>query len=219
LPGAGAHATKLARAVRRPSAIPEELVRDRIRNITEEVLSRNWAVLKRTTFDFLRRDGTWQRQVRETYDRGPAAAVLLHCPERDTVILVRQFRFPVYATGKDGWLLEVCAGLLDGEDPETCARREAEEEAGYRVKSLRKAFDAEMSPGSVIETITCFVGTYDAASRVSDGGGLHDEGEDIEVLELGLREALSMIDDGRITDAKTILLLQYLALHPERDAG
>ncbi|MDR3471803.1 MAG: NUDIX domain-containing protein [Devosia sp.] len=194
-------------------------MRDRIRNVAEEVLSRNWGILKRTSFDFLRRDGQWQHQVRETYDHGPAAAVLLHCPERETVILVRQFRFPIYATGKDGWLLEVCAGLLDGDDPETCARREAEEEAGFRVNSLREAFAAEMSPGSVIETITCFVGTYDAASRVSAGGGLHAEGEDIEVVELPLSEALEMLEDGRITDAKTILLLQWLALHPIRQSA
>ena len=187
---------------------------DRIKIVSEEVLSRNWGVLKKTTFDFLRRDGSWQRQIRETYDRGPAAAVLLHCPETAKVILVKQFRFPLYAQGKDGWLLEVCAGLLDGDDPEICARREAEEEAGYRLKSVRKAFDAEMSPGSVVETITCFVGTYGADSRVSDGGGLHDEGEDIEVVELELAEALTMIDAGGITDGKTILLLQWLALHP-----
>jgi GDP-mannose pyrophosphatase NudK len=152
--------------------------------------------------------------VRETYDRGPAAAILLHNPACGKVILVRQFRFPVYAEGKQGWLLEVCAGLLDGDAPETCARREAEEESGYRVKTIRHAFDTEMSPGSVIETISCFVGTYGEDSRVSTGGGLEAEGEDIEVIELPLTEALAMIDDGMITDAKTILLLQWLALHP-----
>lgn len=192
-------------------------MRDRVRIVSEEVLSRSWAILKRTSFDFRRRDGQWQRQVRETYDRGPAAAVLLHCPETDKVILIRQFRFPVYAEGREGWLLEVCAGLLDGEDPQTCARREAEEEAGYRLKSLRRAFAADMSPGSVIETVTCFIGTYDEGSRVSAGGGLHAEGEDIEVLELDFAEALRMIGRGEITDAKTILLLQHLAL--EQRAG
>jgi GDP-mannose pyrophosphatase NudK len=189
-------------------------MRNRIRMISEEVLSRNWGILKRATFDFQRRDGSWQRQVRETYDRGPAAAVLLHCPETAKVILVRQFRYPAYAQGREAWILEVCAGLLDGDDPETCARREAEEEAGYRIKQLRHAFDADMSPGSIIETVSCFVGTYGAESRVSDGGGLHHEGEDIEVVELDFADALRMIEQGAITDAKTILLLQYLALHP-----
>ena len=189
-------------------------MRDRVRIVGEEVLSDNWGLLKRTTFDFQRRSGEWQRQIRETYDRGHAAAVLLHDPERGTVVLVKQFRFPNYADGRDGWLLEVCAGLLDGDDAETCARRESEEEAGFRVKTLVKTFDADMSPGSVIETISCFVGTFDPASRVSAGGGLEHEGEDIEVVELPLTKALKMIDDGRITDGKSILLLQWLALHP-----
>jgi nudix-type nucleoside diphosphatase (YffH/AdpP family) len=187
-------------------------MRDRVRIVGEELLAKNWGVLKKYTFDFLRRDGSWQRQVRETYDRGPAAAVLLHCPEKSTVILVRQFRFPIFATGRDGLLLEVCAGLLDGDSPEACARREAEEEAGVRIKAIRHAFDADMSPGSVIETISCFVGEYDAGARISAGGGLHDEGEDIEVVELGVDEAKAMIASGGITDAKTILLLQHLAL-------
>ena len=189
-------------------------MRDRVRMLGEEVLSNNWGLLKRTTFEFRRSSGEWQRQVRETYDRGKAAAVLPYCAETGTVILVRQFRLPIYAAGRDGWLLEACAGLLDHDDPETCARREAEEEAGIRLGALRHAFDADMSPGSVIETVFCFVGSYDAAARVSAGGGLADEGEDIEVVELELSAALALIDSGEITDAKTILLLQYQALHP-----
>ncbi|HTJ57521.1 MAG TPA: NUDIX domain-containing protein [Devosiaceae bacterium] len=189
---------------------------DRIKIVGEEVLSRDWGILKRTSFEFQRRDGTWQRQVRETYDRGPAAAVLPYCPETGKIILVRQFRFPLFVKGKQAWILEACAGFLDGDDPETCARREAEEESGYRLKSLRKAFDAEMSPGSIIETVSCFIGTYGPDSKISNGGGLHHEGEDIEVVELELADALCRIDAGEITDAKTILLLQYLALHPVR---
>lgn len=187
---------------------------DRVRIIAEEVLSRNWGVLKKTTLEYRRRDGSWQQQVRETYDHGPAAAVLLHCAERRSVILVRQFRFPLYAMGKDPMLLEVCAGLLDGDTPEACARREAEEEAGVRIGTLRHAFDAEASPGSLLETVSCFVGSYDAAARISPGGGLAHEGEDIEVVEMELEAALALVDSGGITDAKTILLLQYLALHP-----
>ena len=188
---------------------------DRVKIISEELLSRDWGTLKKTVFDLKRRDGTWQRQSRETYDRGNAAAILLYCAEHDTVILTRQFRFPVFVGGHNAWLIEVCAGLLDGDDPETCARREAEEETGHRVEVIRHAFDTETSPGSVIERLSCYIGTYDADSRISDGGGLEHEGEDIEVLEIGFRAALAMIDTGEIVDAKTIMLLQYLALHPE----
>jgi nudix-type nucleoside diphosphatase (YffH/AdpP family) len=188
---------------------------DRVRIVGEEVLSHHWGLLKRTILEYRRSDGKWQRQIRETYDRGPAAAVLLHCPERGTVILVRQFRFPLYAMGKNPFMLEVCAGLLDGDAPEACARREAREETGVEVGELRHAFDVEASPGSVIETIACFVGRYDAAARVGPGGGLAQEGEDIEVLELDFATALEMVERGEISDAKTILLLQWLALHPQ----
>ena len=188
---------------------------DRVKIIGETVLSKDWGLLKKTSFDLQRRDGTWQRQSRETYDRGNAAAILLYCVANDTVILTRQFRFPVFVGGHDAWLIEVCAGLLDGDDPETCARREAVEETGHAVEDIRHVFDIETSPGSVIERLSCFIGTYDANSRISDGGGLHAEGEDIEVLEFGLKAALAMIDSGEIVDAKTILLLQHLALHPD----
>lgn len=197
----------------------DSLMPERVRNLSEEVLSRNWGVLKRTSFELQRRDGNWQRQTRETYDRGPAAAILLLNTDTGRVLLVRQFRFPVYVTGRDGLLLEVCAGLLDGEAPEVCARREAEEEAGVRVAALRHVFDADMSPGSVVETISCFVGTYGHADVISAGGGLEDEGEDIELVEMTLAEALVATEDGRITDAKTIVLLQWLALHPDAAQG
>ena len=189
-------------------------MRDRVRIIGDELLAKNWGSLRRYTLEFRRSTGEWQRQSREVYDHGSAAAVLLHCPEKNTVILVRQFRLPVYLDGRGGDLLEVCAGLLDGDPPETCARREAEEEAGIRVGALRHAFDTYVSPGSVTEAIACYVGTYDAAARVSAGGGLEHEGEDIEVLELDFAEAIAMTRDGRISDAKTIMLLQYLALNP-----
>jgi ADP-ribose pyrophosphatase len=193
-------------------------MRDRVRIVDEEVLAKNWGTLKKTMIDFRRRDGSWQRQMRETYDRGPAAAVLLHCPATDSVVLVRQFRYPVYVAGRDGSMLEVCAGMLDGDTPEACVRREAEEEAGVRIGALRHAFDVDMSPGAVIETVSCFVGEYDAESRVGPGGGLEAEGEDIESLELPFAAALGMIGSGEITDAKTILLLQYMALNG-RDQG
>jgi nudix-type nucleoside diphosphatase (YffH/AdpP family) len=187
-------------------------VTENIRLIEEETLSHDWGLLKKTTFDLLRRDGTWQRQSRETYDRGNAAAVLLYCLEKKTVVLTRQFRFPVYADGDDGYVIEVVAGLLGGDDPETCARREAEEETGYRITTLRHTFDTYASPGSIIEKISCFLAPYDPAARVSQGGGLEHECEDIEVIELPFDTAVSMIGTGEINDAKTIVLLQHAAL-------
>jgi nudix-type nucleoside diphosphatase (YffH/AdpP family) len=183
-----------------------------VRIVADELLAKEWGSLRSYTVDYTRRDGQVQRLRREVYDHGAAAAVLLHCPENDRVMLVRQFRLPPHLVGRDGFLLETCAGLLDGDPPEQCARREAHEEVGVEVKALRHAFDTFASPGSLTELISCFIGTYDAASRTAPGGGLMHEGEDIEIVEIGLNEALAMIRDGRIIDAKTIALLQYLAL-------
>lgn len=184
-----------------------------VRIVEEKLLSDSWGIVKKTTIEVLRRNGEWQRQVRETYDRGDGAGILLYDPNRQTVILTRQFRFPVYAHGEPGPLVEVPAGKLDGDDPVTCARKEAEEETGYRVSDVRKVMDAYMSPGSVTEKLSLFVGRYDPASRVSDGGGLAHEGEDIEVLELPFATALEMLSAGQICDGKTIMLLQYAALN------
>ncbi|MDR6573398.1 nudix-type nucleoside diphosphatase (YffH/AdpP family) [Curtobacterium sp. 320] len=186
---------------------PDVVVRD------VEVVSDGWHVLRRTTLDVRRRDGRWDRQQRETYDRGNGAAVLPHDPERDTVLLTRQFRWPAYVNGHpDGMLVEAAAGLLDEDDPETAVRREAAEELGIRLGGLTKVFDAFMSPGSVTERVHGYVGAYTPADLVHAGGGLEDEGEDIEVLELPLDEALAMVADGRIADGKTIMLLQWAAL-------
>jgi len=183
-----------------------------IRVLKVEVLSDDWAVLKKTTFDYLRRDGTWSTEIRQTYDRGDGAAVLPYDPARGTVLLVRQFRYPAYVHGHHEPLIEVCAGLLDADDPETCARKEAEEELGYRLGKLTLVFDAFMSPGSVTERLSLYVGRYSADDRVSTGGGHASEGEDIEVLELGLDEAMAMVARGEILDAKTIMLLQHAKL-------
>ena len=180
---------------------------DLVRNLEVEVLATGWRTLRRNSFDFRRRDGQWQRLTRETYDLGDAAAVLLLDPARDTVILVRQFRFPVYAAGDPPLLIEVCAGLLDDDDPETCDRREAEEETGYRVGTLKRLCVADMCPGSVQHRIHLFLGSYTATDRSGAGGGLADEGEDIEVIELPLDDALALIASGGIVDAKTIMLL------------
>jgi nudix-type nucleoside diphosphatase (YffH/AdpP family) len=185
----------------------------RVRVIDERILSDNWYVLKTTTFDFLRADGTWQRQHRETYDRGNGAALLLYDRARETVVLTRQFRFPAFVNGHDGMLIEAPAGLLDAATPEARIRAEAEEETGYRVGAVRKIFEAFMSPGSVTEKLYFFVAEYDATARAGPGGGIASEGEDIEVLELPFATALRLIDSGEITDGKTIMLLQYAALH------
>lgn len=185
---------------------------DRIRIRSVEVLSDDWAVLKKTTFDYRRSDGVWETQVRQTYDRGDGAAILPYDRARGTILLVRQFRYPAYVTGHREPLIEACAGLLDEDDPEACIRREAEEELGYRMRDVHRLYACYMSPGSVTERLWLFVADYSPSDRVSDGGGHPDEGEDIEVIEMGLDEALSAIADGRIVDGKTIILIQHLAL-------
>jgi nudix-type nucleoside diphosphatase (YffH/AdpP family) len=163
-------------------------------------------VLKKTTFDYLMRDGSWKTVTRETYDRGNGAAILPVNRERGTVLLTRQFRFPAYVNGlKDGMLIEACAGLLDNQSPEEAIRREAEEELGVKVREVRKVLESYMSPGSVTERLFLFVAEYDWPTGEATGNT--DEGEEIEVVELPLKEALNWIDDGRIQDAKTIILL------------
>ena len=187
----------------------------RVKIVSEQVLSDDWYLLKKYTFDFQRNDGSWQRQSREAYDRGNGAALLLYNLQQRSVVLTRQFRLPVYVSGSahDGMLIEAAAGLLDNASPEHRIRHEAEEETGYRVDAVTPIFQAYMSPGSVTEKLHFFVAHYDAASKVASGGGLEGEGEDIEVLELPFDQALAMLRTGEIADAKTIMLLQYAALH------
>lgn len=188
-------------------------MRDKVKIVGEQVLSHNWGRLTRYEIDYRRADGTSQTLMREVYDRGNAAVILLVDPARETVVLTRQFRFPVQLGGDDAALVEACAGLLDGMAPEACARKEAEEETGYRVGAVVHLFDSYMSPGSVLEKLSFFMGSYDAGSRISAGGGLAEEGEEIEVLELPLSAAIAMVGAGEIVDAKTIMLLQYAALN------
>ncbi|WP_332774909.1 NUDIX domain-containing protein [Polaromonas sp.] len=186
---------------------------ERIRIVEQRLLSDDWFVLKKTSFEYLRRDGRWQLLHRETYDRGNGAVLLLFNVARGSVVLTRQFRFPAYVNGcADGQLIEACAGLLDGDDPHTCIRREAEEETGFVVRSPRKLFEAYMSPGSVTEKLHFFVAEYEDRDRVATGGGRESEGEDIEVVELPLNDALRMVASGAIQDGKTIMLLQHAAL-------
>jgi nudix-type nucleoside diphosphatase (YffH/AdpP family) len=186
--------------------------KDRVRIIETTVLSNDWYVLKKTTFDFLRSDGVWQRQSRETYDRGNGATILLFNRERQTVVLTRQFRLPAFVNGHDGMMIEAAAGLLDNASPEERIRAEAEEETGYRVQNVEKVFEAYMSPGSVTEKLHFFIAEYDASSRVGHGGGVEAEGEDLEVIEWPLQDALDAVRRGEIVDAKTIMLLQFVAL-------
>lgn len=191
-------------------------MRDRIRIKSEEVLSDDWAVLKKTVFDYRRRDGVWVTQTRQTYDRGDGAVILPYDPNRRTILLVRQFRFPAYVTGHPEPLIEACAGLLDADDPDTAIRREAEEELGYRLREVRHLYTAYTSPGSVTERLSFFTADYSPQDRISEGGGHPEEDEDIEVLEMGLDEALAAVRDGRIVDAKTIMLVQHLLLDNRR---
>ncbi|WP_324678176.1 GDP-mannose pyrophosphatase NudK [Hymenobacter sp. GOD-10R] len=179
-----------------------------------EVLSDNWYTLRKITFELRQKDGRWSTQSREAYDRGNGAAILLYNPGKKTVILTRQFRMPTFVNGNPtGMLIEACAGLLDQDDAEACIRRETEEETGYRVQNVQKVFEAYMSPGSVTEMLYFFVAEYGEELRVHSGGGLAEEQEDIEVLELPFAHALHLLKTGDIRDAKTILLLQYAQLH------
>jgi len=188
--------------------------KDRVHIIDTTVLSNDWYVLKKTTFDFQRRDGVWQRQSRETYDRGNGATILLFSRDQRTVVLTRQFRLPAFVNGHDGMMIEAAAGLLDNATPEERIRAEAQEETGYRVDNVQKVFEAYMSPGSVTEKLHFFIAEYDASARVGRGGGVEAEGEDLEVIELTLDDALDAVRRGEIVDAKTIMLLQFAALNP-----
>ena len=188
-------------------------VSDRVRVKNVHVLSDRHYRLEEVEFDYRHGNGEWQTQTREVFERGHAVTLLPYNVASRTVVLTRQFRLPAYRTGHDGFIIETAAGMLDDASPEARVRTEAEEEIGYRLGEVRKIFEAFMSPGSVTERLHFFVAEYDSSMQIGGGGGLADEGEDIEVLELPIEQALAMIPDGRIVDAKTIMLLQYAALH------
>ena len=188
-------------------------VSDRIRVNNVRMLSDRYGKLTETTFEWRRANGEWQTQARVTFDRGNAATLLPYNLKQRTVVLVRQFRYPAYINGYDDLLIEAPAGLLDDESPEIRIRAEMEEETGYRLGEIKKIFEAFMSPGAVTEKLHFFVAEYEPSLRIGSGGGLASEGEDIEVIELSIDEALAMIGDGRLADAKTIMLLQYTALN------
>jgi nudix-type nucleoside diphosphatase (YffH/AdpP family) len=185
-----------------------------VRNITKELLSNNWYTLHKVTFEYQREDGEWETQIREAYDRGNGAAILLYNAQKGTVVLTQQFRMPTYLNGnEDGMMVEACAGLLEKGNAEETIKMEVEEETGYKIDRVKKVFEAYMSPGSVTEILYFFIGQYEDAMKVSEGGGAEDETENIEVLEMDFDEALRMMDAGEIKDAKTIMLLQYAQIH------
>ena len=185
----------------------------RIKILKTEILSDNWYTLNKVTFNIQKKDGTTETQSREAYDRGNGAVILLYNTTTNTVILTRQFRLPTYINGNTtGMLIEACAGLLDNDNPEDCIKRETEEETGYKISKVEKVFEAYMSPGSVTEILHFFIAEYSNEMKITNGGGLEEEGENIEVLELPFDKALTMIDSGEVKDAKTIMLLQYLRL-------
>lgn len=183
-----------------------------IRIIDSETLSDNWYILKKFTFNKRRRDGEWQRQSREVYDRGNGATILLYNRDKKTIILTRQFRFPVFINGHEGDLIEAAAGLLDNMDPESRIKAEAEEETGFTVSRVEKIFEAYMSPGSVTEKLYFYLAEYHSQDQTGQGGGIKSEGEDIDVLEVTLDEALRGIETGQIVDGKTIMLIYHVAL-------
>lgn len=179
--------------------------------ITEtSLLSDNWYLLNKVTYSYQKENEKLQKHVREVYDRGNGAGILLYNSNKKTVILTRQFRLPTFLNGnKTGMMIEVCAGLLDQDNPEQAIIRETEEETGYRIKKVQKVVETFMSPGAVTEILHLFIGEYDESMKISDGGGLASEQENIEVLEYTFDEAYAMIESGEIQDAKTILLLQH----------
>jgi GDP-mannose pyrophosphatase NudK len=184
-----------------------------VRIIQEELLSDNWYTLKKYTYEIVKKDGTVHKQIREVYDRGNGASILLYNKEQKTIVLTRQFRLPSFVNGNtSGFLIEACAGLLDQDNPEQAIKRETEEETGYRIKDVRKIFEAYMSPGSVSEILHFFIAEYSQSMKVHAGGGVEHEQEDIEVLEMSFDQAISMMESGEIRDAKTIMLLQYLKI-------
>jgi GDP-mannose pyrophosphatase NudK len=186
---------------------------NQIKIIKEELLSDNWYTLKKYSYQVIKNDGGILEQTREVYDRGNGAAILLYNKEFKTVILTRQFRLPSFVNGnKTGYLTEACAGLLDEENPEDAIKRETEEETGYRIKDVRKVFEAYMSPGSVSEILYFFIAEYSQSMKVNEGDGVEQEQEDIEVLEMDFNRAIAMIGNGEIKDAKTIMLLQFLQI-------
>lgn len=185
-----------------------------VKILNKKLLSDNWYTLHNVTFEYTNKKGEKSTQKREVYDRGNGATILLYNKEKGNIIITKQFRLPTYLNeNKDGLLIETCAGLLDNDNPEECIKREAIEETGYKVTNVKKIFESYMSPGVITEIIHFFIAEYSAENKISEGGGLAEEQEDIEVLEVNFNEAYAMISSGEIKDAKTIMLLQYAKIN------
>ena len=186
----------------------------KIRNIERKLLSDNWYILSKYSFEYQREDGTWEKQQREAYDRGNGAVILLYNRKKQTVVLTRQFRMPTYMNGNDdGMMIEACAGILEKGNAEETIKMEVEEETGYKIDKVEKIFESYMSPGSVTEILYFFIGEYEEQMKVGKGGGAEDETENIEVLEMRFERALGLIENGKIRDAKTIMLLQWAQIN------
>jgi len=186
----------------------------KVKQVKTQILSNDWYTLNKVTFDYELRNGNWVSQSRECYDRGNGACILLYNTTKKTIVLVKQFRMPTYVNGNDnGMMIEACAGVLDGDDPVTCIIKETEEETGYQIKNVKKVFESYMSPGAVTEILHFFIAEYDDKMKIGDGGGLDTEHEDIEILEVDFTKAIQMIKTGEISDAKTIMLLQYAQIN------
>ncbi|SNZ00489.1 NUDIX domain-containing protein [Flagellimonas pacifica] len=185
-----------------------------VRNIKKELLSDNWYYLNKVSFEYQREDGEWETQIREAYDRGNGAVILLYNLEKGNVVLTKQFRMPTYLNGnEDGMMIEACAGILEKGNAEQTIIMEVEEETGFKIDKVKKVFESYMSPGSVTEILHFFIGQYEDGMKVSEGGGAEDETENIEVLEMSFKKALQMVSRGEIKDAKTIMLLQYAQIN------
>lgn len=183
---------------------------ERIKNLVRETLSEAWYTLYRFTYEYLRSDGSWDTQQREAYDRGNGAAALLYDPVRQRVVLTRQFRLPTYINGnEDGFLTEVCAGLLDGDAPEACMKREILEETGYAVEAVEKIAEVYTSPGAVTEKLFLYQAQYNPEMKRESGGGVAEESEDIQILEWSYAQVFEALQKGLINDAKTVILVQH----------
>jgi GDP-mannose pyrophosphatase NudK len=203
----------MAAFVAEPSAMRRPVMKmddEGVRICGIETIAQVKGKLVSVNYEQRRRDGEQQSRTREIYDNGNSAVILPYDPDRKTVLLTRQLRLPVFLQDGKARPLEACAGKLDGEEADRRIVKEMQEELGYKVSDVERLFELYVSPAAIMEKIVFFTCIYSPADRISDGGGLKEEGEDIEVVETSLEEAAAMISTGEIIDAKTVVLIQYL---------